>query len=130
MPRTYLDAVGIPTIGWGHVILPGEVFIEPIDKDTTGTDLLVNDVKKAERAVARLIKVPISINQFSALTSFVFNCGGGVLQNSTLRSKLNRQEYRDAAEEFNRFIYAKGKKLNGLIKRRRDECNLFLRDVK
>jgi len=128
-PSPYFCPAGLLTIGWGHVILPGEKFNAPISKEL-GTELLLKDVRIAEKAVARLIKVPLGINQFSALTSFTFNLGSGVLQNSTLRMKLNRGDYLGAGEQLNRFVYAKGKKLNGLIKRRQSETNLYMRDVK
>lgn len=121
----YICPAGYLTIGWGHVILPTEKFTSITKKE--GTLILINDLGKAEKAVSRLINVPITLNQFSALTSFTFNLGSGVLQNSTLRSKLNRGEHDDAGEQLLRFIYAKGKKLPGLIKRRQDEYNLYTR---
>lgn len=121
----YICPAGYLTIGWGHMILKNEKFTS-ITKEE-GTQILINDLRTAENAVARLIKVPITLNQYSALTSFTFNLGGGVLQNSTLRSKLNRKEYDDAGAQLLRFVFAGGKKLPGLIKRRQDEYNLYMR---
>ncbi|MGB0206320.1 MAG: glycoside hydrolase family protein [Neptuniibacter sp.] len=48
------------------------------------------------------------------------------MQRSTLRRKLNRQEYVSAAEEFRRWVWAGGRKLKGLIKRREAEKALFI----
>lgn len=81
---------GYPTIGYGHVIIEGEEFPLGIDRQKA-EELLRQDVKIAERAVLRLIKVPLSDNQFSALVAFTYNLDAGALQRSTLRRKVNRQ---------------------------------------
>ena len=88
--------------------------------------LLRREVRHAERQVARLLKVSVTENQFSALASFTFNVGGGAFQSSTLKRKLNRGEIESAAKEFHRWKYAGGRVLLGLVKRRRAECALFL----
>ena len=88
--------------------------------------LLRRDVKKSQVAVLRLIKVPLEDGQFNSLCSFVFNLGSGSLQSSTLRRKINRGDYIGAANEFPRWIWAGGRKLKGLIKRRNDERLMFL----
>lgn len=124
-PVRYLCPAGIWTLAFGHVILPGEVFDEPIDKDT-GFIILRRDVVLAERSVLRLIRVPLEDGQFDALTSFSFNAGGGALQRSTLRSKVNREDAaEDVAMEFMRWVWARGRKLKGLIRRRRAEADLY-----
>jgi len=91
-----------------------------------GLELLMLDIAKFERAVGRLITAPLNQNQFDALTSFAFNLGGGALQQSTLRRRVNREDYEGAAEEFPRWVFAGGRKLKGLIKRRYAERQLFL----
>lgn len=68
----------------------------------------------------------ITQNQFDALVSFTFNLGSGKLESSTLLKKLNQGNIADAANEFDRWVYADGKKLNGLIARRAAEKELFL----
>jgi lysozyme len=54
-----------------------------------------------------------------------YNLGAGALQRSTLRAKVNRQEHAQAPNEFMRWVYANGKKVAGLIKRRRIEADLY-----
>ena len=66
--------------------------------------LLIKDVESAERSVLRLITVPLSNGQFDALVSFTFNLGGGALQRSTLRRKVNREEHDDVPAEFLRWV--------------------------
>lgn len=125
-PTIYLDAAGLPTIGYGHLLRPGEaeMFARGISEEA-GIALLIKDVQKAEQAVLRLVHVPLSEGQFDALVSFTFNLGSGALQRSTLRRKVNREEHADVPPEFMRWVWAGGKKLRGLIQRREAEAALY-----
>ena len=122
----YICPAGHPTIGYGHVVLDHEMesFAEGVSGEQA-TDLLRQDVAIAERAVLQHINVPLTNGQFDALVSFTFNLGSGALQRSTLRRKLNCQEYTSAANEFSRWVWAGGKKLKGLVRRRQVEAELF-----
>lgn len=121
-PDRYICAAGMPTIGYGHT--GAGVQLGTITEQQ-GEELLRSDLRQAERAVLRLINVPLTDNQYAALVSFVFNLGAGALQRSTLRSKLNRGEYEAAALEFHKWVYAGGRKLKGLVRRRAAEAELF-----
>ena len=125
-PKIYLCPAGLATIGYGHVIRKHELnkFRNGID-EITASEILVQDVKVAELAVIKMIKVPLTNGQFDALVSFVFNLGSGAFQRSTLRAKVNREEHDEAAEEFLRWVYAGGKKLKGLVLRRKAESILY-----
>jgi len=125
-PTIYLDAAGLPTIGYGHLLRSGEaeMFARGISEEA-GIALLIKDVQKAEQAVLRLVRVPLSEDQFDALVSFTFNLGSGALQRSTLRRKVNREEHADVPPEFMRWVWAGGKKLRGLIRRREAEAALY-----
>ncbi|MET0155769.1 MAG: lysozyme [Rickettsiales bacterium] len=126
-PRIYLDAAGLPTIGYGHLLRPGEaeMFVNGIS-EAAGEALLIKDVLLAEQAVLRLITVPLTDGQFDALVSFTFNLGGGALQRSTLRRKVNREEHDAVPPEFLRWVWAGGKKLRGLVRRREAEAAFYL----
>lgn len=124
-PVTYTCPAGYRTIGYGHVIKPHEKFEEPISL-AEGEKILIADCKKFAFSIYKLISAPLTTNQLSALLSFTFNLGSGALQRSTLRQKINRLEYKNAAEEFLKWIYAGGKILPGLITRRKAERDLFL----
>ena len=63
---------------------------------------------------------------FSAVASLAYNIGTGNLQRSTLRIKLNRGRYLDAADEFPKWRKAGGRVLKGLVRRRIAERNLFV----
>jgi lysozyme len=121
--EVYLDAAGLPTIGYGHLIRPGENFTTISRQEAL--ELLTKDVRTSEQAVLRLINVPLQDGQFDALVSFTFNCGAGALQRSTLRRRVNRAEHYDVPPEFLKWIWAGGRKLQGLLRRRRAEADLY-----
>lgn len=125
-PEIYLDAAGLPTIGYGHLIRKGEhkMFENGISYEAA-VALLIKDVESAERSVLRLIDVPLTDGQFDALVSFTFNLGSGALQRSTLRQKVNREEHEEVPREFLRWVWAGGRKLRGLIRRREAETRLY-----
>lgn len=122
-PTVYLDAAGLPTIGYGHLLRAGEaeMFRHSISHEAA-VALLIKDVQAAERAVLRLINVPLTDGQFDALVSFTFNLGSGALQRSTFRRKINREEHADASAEFIKWVWAGGRKLKGLTRRRKYEA--------
>lgn len=125
-PVIYHDLAGYPTIGIGHKILKGEVFQIPMTEEKAN-EILRKDLDVAEKGVSALSYVPLSDLQFDALVSFTFNLGAFALQRSTLRSKLNRGDYLGAADEFPRWIFAGGRKSQGLLNRRCAERAMFLR---
>ena len=125
-PEIYICPAGWPTIGYGHVVREHERerFADGID-EATADDVLRRDVETAERAALRLVRVPLQDGQFDALGSFTFNLGAGALQRSTLRRKVNRREHDAVPAEFRRWVWAGGRKLKGLIRRREAEAVLY-----
>lgn len=120
--KAYLCPAGIWTIGYGHTqgVKP-DMVINQLQAER----FLKQDLKRFEDAVTSLVKVPITPNQFSALVSFAYNVGTGALYDSTLLRKLNKKDYKGAANEFLRWNKAGGKVLSGLTRRRLAEKDLF-----
>jgi lysozyme len=115
--RTYKDASGLPTIGYGHRLLQiGEA---------QAAEILVVDVRNAEQAVERLVKVQLTQGQFDALVDFCFNLGSGRLASSTLLKVLNGGQYEAAAEQLQRWDRAGGEENSGLKARREAELALW-----
>lgn len=121
--KAYLDTGGVPTNGVGHtgpdVHMGQEVSMDQVNA------WLTEDLKEAEDAVNRLVKVPLTQGQFDALVSFTFNLGEEQLKKSTLLRKLNGGDYSGAANEFKRWVYDDGVIQPGLVKRRYGEANRF-----
>ncbi len=122
--NAYKDSVGVLTIGYGHT---GSAVVSKMEITQEEADhLLHQDLSNAASSVLRLTKVPLNDNQFAALIDFVFNLGAGRYQASSIRSRLNRYEYSGAADMLLKYVYAGGRVLPGLVKRRRLEYNLFM----
>lgn len=124
-PTAYICPAGKKTVGFGHVVRPGESIATPITQ-AQATGLLISDLAIAERAVESAVIVPLSQEQFDALVSLTFNIGAGAFAKSTLVKRLNEGKYHDAAAQFDRWVHAGKKKLPGLVKRRKAEKDLFL----
>jgi lysozyme len=126
----YLDPVGIPTIGIGHVIKPGEPYRvgQKITREESRR-LFKKDTAWAVKAVNRLVTRPLNQNQFDALVSLVFNIGEVGFSNSTVLRETNRGNFVAAAKAFALWNKAKGRVLKGLVRRRKAEAELFLRPM-
>ncbi len=122
--KPYRCPAGKLTVGFGHVIQPGESFINGISLPEAYR-ILTQDLKAAEKAVSDLVKTKLTQEQFDALVDFVFNLGVGAFANSTLLKLLNKSDYVGAAGQFQRWSYVGKKKLPGLETRRRFEEILF-----
>lgn len=127
--RQYLDPVGLPTIGWGHLIREGEDFSGGITKERADS-MLVEDVHSAEHDIARLIKVPLNQKQYDSLVSFVFNIGGSKLAKSKTLGIINDGRYLAVPGALRTWVNGRNKrgeliKLRGLIRRREEEAKLF-----
>ncbi len=129
----YIDPVGIPTIGIGTTRYPDgrAVMMGHRISEEQAWAFLLHDLQGFAREVQRLISVSLNQNQFDALVSFTYNVGAGALESSTLRRKLNKNDYDGAANEFKRWNKGKVngvlKVLPGLVNRRKDEEALFRR---
>ena len=121
--KAYRDAAGVLTIGYGHTgkdVREGDR-ISPF----WAKELLVKDVAAIERAVSEL-GVTRTPGQLDALVSLAFNIGMGRLRSSTLLKTIRKGGSKNAIKrEFKRWVYAGGKKLPGLERRREWEVKRF-----
>jgi len=133
--RLYNDAASYCTIGYGHLIK-----LAPCDGNEPsefragisvprGTEILRLDMAKAERGVMTLVDSDLTDGQYGALCDFVFNVGVGNFRNSTLRRRVNAGDIERVPFEFRRWVYAGGRKLSGLAKRREKEITLFFEEI-
>lgn len=124
-PYPYKDAAGYPTIGYGHLITPTSRYSIPLLPDEA-KKLLRSDLKKASKGVNRQVNVPLAQHRADAVISFTFNLGEGALQKSTLRKRINANRHEDVPNELSKWVYADGKKLTGLVRRRQAEAVLYM----
>ena len=126
--KRYLCPANEPTIGYGHVIRDFER-LALWDADLTeeqATKLLMKDLaERFESAVLEMVTVPLTQGQFDVLVSFAYNLGEAKLRSSTLLKLLNAGDYDGARKQIARWVYSNGKKLEGLIRRRARETEMF-----
>jgi lysozyme len=121
--RAYLCPAKVWTIGFGSTgphVTPGKVITE-----AQANDLLQDDLDRFEKAVTRLVTVPLTQNQYDALVSFAFNVGISALERSTLLKRVNAKLFDQAKAEFAKWNRAGGRPLAGLTRRRAAEAALF-----
>lgn len=120
--EAYLCPANVWTVGYGHTknVGPGDVVTE-----AQADELLADDLQALYLSLCQSVRVDITEGQFIALMSLGFNIGASALAKSTLMRKLNGGNAAGAAAEFDRWIYAGGKPLNGLIRRRAEERAIF-----
>lgn len=123
--RAYRDVANILTIGYGHTSAAGAPDVREgmTISESQAEQILQSDLRKFEDRVSRLVKVPLSDNQFAALVSFDFNTGA--LHKSTLLKKLNKGDYNSVPIELMKWVNAGGKKVKGLVNRRAAEAGLW-----
>lgn len=120
--QSYQDSRGIWTIGWGHTrgVGPGMTCSQ-----AQADQWLLDDVQDAVNAVNLLVKIGLTQEEFDALVDFVFNCGVGNFQRSTLLAKLNANDVQGAIDEFDKWDLCDGTVIAGLLRRRNAERALF-----
>lgn len=127
--RVYDDGVGNQTVGYGHMVRPGEAFPGGVTEQR-GRELLAADVARIVNPAFDRIKVPLTQNQVDALGSFIFNVGPGNFTRSILPS-INAGDFPRATEKMADFVRGKNQRtgelvtLRGLQRRRDDEIALF-----
>lgn len=127
--ETYKDAVGVPTIGYGHTSMAGPPLVLPgmVITQQQADDILITDLAKYEMAVSKAIKRQPTPNQFAAMVSLCYNIGPNNFRKSTVCRAFNDGDIIRAAGAFLRWNKAGGRVLAGLTRRREAERELFLR---
>ena len=122
--ESYKCPAGLWTIGYGNTQWENGIKVK---------ENQVIDIQRAEKLLiywvnkyADRINLKVNQNQFDALVSFAYNVGIGNFDSSTLKKKVianpNDPSIRD---EFMKWVNSRGKQLPGLVKRRKEESNLY-----
>jgi lysozyme len=117
----YLDAAGVPTIGWGHT---RNVRLGMRCTMAQATKWFLEDTTNCERVILGLVKVDLTQEEFDALSSWQFNTGG--LYGSTALKKLNAGDYEGCIASMQLWCHATNpvtgkKELNNVLQNRRAE---------
>jgi lysozyme len=138
----YLDPVGVPTIGTGATnrskvataylkglgvskgrIVPGKTKLTKAQADQMFAAML--DQEYEPMVLARMPKGSVAQHQFDAATSAVYNLGGGAM-NWRWAEAWRAGNVAEAARILaNNYNTAGGRKLPGLVRRRKEEAKLF-----
>ena len=121
--KAYRCPAGVLTIGFGHTkgVKAGQTITEE-----QAYKFLEEDIKPIEKYLNK-VNICKTQGEFDALVDFIFNLGLGSFKSSTLYKyiKAGRSDD-DICSQFRRWVYANGKKLNGLVRRREAECDLWM----
>ena len=121
--KVYLDAVGVPTCGYGHTTGLTRAMVGTPITQAQAEAYLRADLEKFERAVDAL-GLPLNQNQQDALVSFAYNCGVG-----NLRKLCEGRTLSQIADKMLAYNKGGGRVLAGLTRRRNAERALFLTGV-
>ncbi len=112
------------TIGYGHSA--DDVRAGMRITEEKAEELLKRDLFFVEKFINGIPKIKTQ-GQFDALVSFTYNVGVGKLKRSTLLKKIMHDApTAEIQREFMKWVYSGGKKLDGLVKRRRWESQRWV----
>jgi lysozyme len=128
--KPYLCPAGVPTIGYGSTYY------------ADGRKVALSDPAMSEPDAAALLRAELAHTYLpgvlrncpilatderrcNAIVDFCYNLGIGRLQTSTLKRKINAQDWDAAQEQLMLWTKGGGRVLPGLEKRRKAECALL-----
>lgn len=119
----YQDQGGIWTIGYGHTqnVKAGDVCTQE-----QAERWLSENIQTAAQCVLNNLTCSLSQNELDALACFTYNVGCKNFINSTMRLYLDRNQFTQAALEFQKWDHVNGQVIPGLFRRRVAEKMLFL----
>ena len=128
--RPYQDSVGVWTIGYGST--RGVTANMQEITEAEGERMLRGAVAVDEKHLALFLPTTLAQDQYDAICSFVYNLGVAAFRNSTLFRVIAATPGDSAriTAEFGRWVYAGGKKLDGLVARRAAEAELYCKGIR
>lgn len=133
--RAYLDPVGIPTIGWGTVYYTSAGLRKyGRNKCIIGDTLTAAQCEEEfdskmdsnQAELNAMLQVPVTQSMFDALMCFAFNLG---IEGTRLQiNRCNAGLFKECADKFLEYINGDGRVWPGLVNRRKEERDLFIKD--
>lgn len=128
--HVYNDQAGLPTIGVGHLIVPGESYPGGVITQALADELLAQDLERTVQGVNECLAVEVTQAQFDALVSLAFNIGVGALKKSSVIRAINQKLPNDVIRErlcrWDKITRNGRKEVSpGLAKRRAEEAKAW-----
>jgi lysozyme len=134
--KPYLCPAGVPTIGYGSTVYSNgrRVTLEdaPMDEPTARALLAYELMHTYAPGTIRQCPILLTLamtagdwGKLNAIVDFAYNLGVGRLQTSTLRRKINAQDWEGAKEQLKLWVRGGGRVLPGLVRRRDDEISIM-----
>ena len=128
--KPYLCPANVATIGYGSTYYSDgrKVTLQDPPMDEPAASALLMYELQHTYLPGTLRNCPILATderRLNAVVDFCYNLGIGRLQTSTLKRKINAQDWEGAKEELKKWNKGGGKVLAGLNKRRKSECNFM-----
>lgn len=126
--KSYLCPAGLPTIGFGSTLWMDGSRVK------LGQEISMENAEKLVlwhlSGLEEFIPANVNQNQADALYSFMFNVGSGNFQKSDLRKLILVDANNPAIRnQFMRWVTSRGKILEGLVKRRIREADLYFKPI-
>lgn len=125
--KPYICPAGYPTIGYGTVFKPDGTRVTMEDPPITkqvAEDWLIQELKQnylagVFKASPKLVLYP---EVWGAMGDFAYNLGVARYRSSTLRRRIDAEDWEGAKAQLMRWTKAGGRELPGLVRRRKAEC--------
>lgn len=130
--KPYLCPAGVPTIGYGSTRYADGKRVSMSDKQISlrDADELLLTTLRQEYLPGVLSASPNLANYpeiCAAIVDFAYNLGVSQYRYSTLRRRVEAEDWPSVVTELNKWVYGGGKKLDGLVKRRQAEAEIVAR---
>lgn len=127
--RPYLDPIGIPTVGLGTIRYPNGLAVTLSDREITKDEAYKYAWFELEVCIRQAVKLSPCLashpERLAAIASFIYNLGPGAYRGSTLRKRINAEDWEGAKVQILKWNKAGGKVYRGLTLRRQAESELL-----
>lgn len=127
--KPYRCPAGVPTIGYGSTAYPNGHKVSMADRPVSpavAEAMMHIDAERFLRASGNLSPILwFAPDKHAAIADFCYNLGMARYKASTLKRRVDAADWEGAAAELQKWVWGGGKKLPGLVARRKAEAELL-----